>query len=440
MTVPAPSSASSPNPAEPTAGALTSLDVSYGGELLLADGQHLQGRIDAKRIVIPASATVIADGDLLLNSEHDIVIEGRLVAADRNDEEGIDAPRIELFARTTIELWGSIEGGRGLDQRDVAPARSHGIAGGDGSDIVLSAPVVWVDGLVRAGDGGHGGAGAAGGNGGMLTIVGAFLTHTADDDYEAIGGAGAPGGVNLNPRAAGGKGGDGGAVVLLEHAGGENELLMLLGEPAALAKPSRAFRDGALSDEDAVPPAACQDGANGIVGGDAIGGAGANGAAGAAGNAAFPNGGAGSNGGNGGAAVGGQGGAGKAGDNCCLVPAAGGNGGTGGVGGTGTGGPGGSGGPGGAAFGAGVGGNGGAGGNGGTGFGGMGGNGGAGGPGIPPGLGGAAGPAGPGVGGIGGQGGVGGAGAPAGANGQGGAGGAAKPGKAGVAGPLGAGC
>jgi len=417
------------------------MHVSFAGDLVLSDGQRLQGRVDAKRIVIPASATVVVDDDLLLNSELDIVIEGRLVARDRSAVEGLSAgPRIELFSRTTIEVWGAIEGGRGVDYSDTAPMESLGRIGGDGSDVVLSAPAVYVDGQVRSGAGGRGGTQAHGGNGGTLTIVGAFLTHSDDADYEAFGGDGAMGGDALLPTQRPGDSGDGGAVLVLDHPDTENYFELLDDQHAETDPVARSFGYRAFMLDDAIPPAKCEDGAAGPVGADSLGGQGAPGVNGTPGSAQSQNGGPGSDGGKGGPATGGKGKNGFGGQDCCHVPAAGGNGGPGGGGGDGTGGKGGVGGKGGNAYANQTGGNGGNGGNGGDGTGGDGGDGGKGGPGVGPGGGGLGGPPGGSTAGAGGKGGKGGSGNPNGTAGNTGGTGASLAGNPGITGLIGDGC
>ncbi|MEM7308439.1 MAG: hypothetical protein AAF682_17290 [Planctomycetota bacterium] len=397
-------------------------------EILLADGQSISGRLVANRIVVPAGATVRADDNLVLEAT-EIVVEGRIVARDREEccvaRNGVG---VELHAGSTIRISGAIVGGRGKDAAAVATE------GGRGSDILLNAPVVWADGVVSAGAGGQSGPLARGGDGGDVLIVGMFLERHPDEEPEAVGGAGAPGGMSL-PGQPGGAGGDGGDVLVLEHVDSARFFLPSEGQ-APVAGP----RDSWFFDDGAVLLDACPAGVPGAAGADKVGGDGGPGAPGANGTPGFPNGSDGSKGGKGGDANGTDGSNGGTGADCCHIPAAGGAGGQGGRGGNGTSGDGGPGGAGGNAWGMGAGGKGGDGGDGGNATGGNGGDGGDGGPGIPGGAAGLGGAGGVGAGGAGGQPGAGGLGMPNGAAGAPGVQGAVFSGTPGTPGTGGPGC
>lgn len=397
--------------------------VLWGFENPVHDSNEvtLSGTHRVPSFEVPEGVTIEVEEDLLIISEGSISIDGLLIVRNRNPEDRLDGARIELYAATEIEVGpeGAIRGGAG------GGALYQSERGNSGSSIILSAPTVWIDGVVQAGAGGRG---QTGGDGGTVRIRGNYITHRKGNPYSSNG-----------QRMWGAIGGDGG----LWGGNGGDVITEVCSQPRAVSsacdgRGSVAASQTALHLWDDPPP-----GTDGAAGGGSQGGVGATGAPGANGSSISPSGQPGGVGGVGGSVTGGNGqGGGQGGGGC---PGAGGTGGAGGAGGTGTGGIGGAGGQGGNAYEdpsthepQGPGGNGGAGGSGGTGTGGNGGNGGAGGPNA--GNGGAGGAAGNGVAGPGGQGGAGGSGTTPGTPGQAGGSGGAASGSAGAHGAVGPGC
>ncbi|MEM7305284.1 MAG: hypothetical protein AAF682_01375 [Planctomycetota bacterium] len=165
----------------------------------------LSGTVRVDSFEIPADQKVLVGDDLVLVSGSTIRIDGDLIARDRSGDEAAAGPRIELHAASEITIGsdGRVLGGRGAEQPDRTER------GYDGSSITLAAPVVWIDGVARGGDGG---AGSRGGDGGSVHIYGHYWTHRhfkaglswEENGHGAIGGKGGTGGSGLgNPGIAG---------------------------------------------------------------------------------------------------------------------------------------------------------------------------------------------------------------------------------------------
>lgn len=134
---------------------------------------HLQ--VDVFRV--PAGETLWVDGDLWISAATGIAIDGRLVARDAAELGLQDAPNIELVSALAIDVPGEIIGGRGADAQRTR--------GGDGSSVVLAAPLVRVHGRVVAGAGGEGGRSLPGGNGGDALVHG-YLEGSGEADHVAL--------------------------------------------------------------------------------------------------------------------------------------------------------------------------------------------------------------------------------------------------------------
>ncbi len=373
--------------------------------LTLADGQVLSGTVVGDEILIPGGATVLAEEDLLLSARSTLSIRGTLRATDRAGTDSVsDGVRLVLESGGVMLIDGEVLGGRGGCVVADGALASLGLAGGRGSDITLSAPLIEVSGHVVAGRGGRSGAHTKGPAGGDVLVEGICVKGDGARGTQLHGGAGGEAGATVDPTVAAGPGGDGGWVHRSRH-------------PRESEDQTSAVRPwSALPEASALIPE-CEPGSAGQAGADSCGGQGADGAAGANGSSASPAGGTGGVGGAGGGTdaapiTGGTGGTGGAGEGCCSPPQDGKDGGAGGTGGKGSGGKGGRGGRGGDGFWdpdrqayTGPNGHGGNGGPGGEGRGGRGGDGGRGSDGDPPGSGGPGGAGGVSAGGAGGDGG-----------------------------------
>jgi len=181
-------------------------------DVTLQDGDHFQGLLEADDVLIPQGATVWVDNDLLIHASGNVSIEGTLRAIDRGDDESKAAPGIAIVAQSTIDITGSVLGGRGKSYPQTIECT--GIEGGRGSDLLMRAPVINVNGIVRAGSGGHGGAGAKAGDGGSAQLFGLTLSRDASAQNGVYGGAGGDG-LNWNAlTGVAAAGGDGGEVFL----------------------------------------------------------------------------------------------------------------------------------------------------------------------------------------------------------------------------------
>lgn len=390
-----------------------------------AHASTLHGSVHLDAFHVNVGEELVVDGDLELIVETSALVEGTIRVTRDPKVTSVDAPNLILRAGQSISVTGSILGAAG------GPVPAPGAHGGNGSSITLHAPIVWIDGAVRGGDGGLGGKAIGDsqvnttGKGGAVDMYGYYVTHRPvaeqphsckEATWGAIGGCGNPGGhaIAWGP--------------LPEHL---SFRALEASDPTPASKRSESdHAAAALAIE-------CPAGTVGTPGGPSTGGTGANGLAGQNGSPAAPNGQPGTNGAQGAEGVGGNGGNGSNGADCC--PEHGAAGGTGGTGGAGTGGDGGKGGDGGNGHAPnGAGGNGGSGGSGGLGKGGNGGNGGNGG--AKHGGGGSGGVSQQGTPGNPGTGGAGGTGTPAGTNGPTGGGGGAASGNSGNAGNVGGIC
>lgn len=125
--------------------------------------KHVSGLIRAEDWRVGPDELVWVDDDLRIEASGEIAIEGQLLAVDREaDALRSDGVHIELVAGKQISISGQIRGGRGADRLGADGQ------GGNGSDIVLRAPLVRNTGLVSGGDGGRSGSlqakGSRGGN------------------------------------------------------------------------------------------------------------------------------------------------------------------------------------------------------------------------------------------------------------------------------------
>lgn len=331
--------------------------------------RELHGYVHESAVVVPSGTDLWVSDDLVLSSDSTIVIEGTIRVMDRDPKHGAaNGPVLELRAKQGVFIarGGAILGGNGRSGRAEHPA------GGVGSHIVIYAPVSWIDGTVRAGDGGDALAterGCHGGSGGAVDVFGSAFTHRALSEH-----------VPFRPDTFGIIGGDGG------YPAGNGGDAMVHDDPTEVAT-AVVWNPLTMSVAGAALPGpifACSDApADGGAGSPAIGGGGGYGETGDPGSSTAPDGKPGKVGGKGGDATGGAGDPGTPGANCCAQsPNTGGTGGKGGPGGPGTGGIGGHGGLGGSGWSGGTA-NGGPGGPGGVGGTGTGGTRGAGGPGGP---------------------------------------------------------
>ncbi len=280
------------------------------GDTVLRDGDIVRGDLFVDTLRIPEDATVWVDGELNIAATGLVRIQGRLVAFDAGPLGRLDAPSIRIHSNLVIDVPGTILGGSGTDGSDTE--------GGRGSNVTLSAPLVYIDGSAQAGSAGRGGAGRAGGRGGDARVDGYFLVRQPSDDHVSLrSGRGGDGGY---PGGDGGESGDAVAFVSAE-----------LRESISGSMPAIAAALSGLAAEDPPPGQGCANGTPGGDGGNSASGNGGEGADSAHGTAGSP---AGSNGGDGrksGDCTGGDGLNANPGLDCC--PNTGGTGGKGGKGG-----------------------------------------------------------------------------------------------------------
>lgn len=167
----------------------------------------LGGTLQVGDFRVPAGETWWVEADLVVVSAGPIAIDGRLVARDAAELGVQDAPRIELVSGVAIDVPGELLGGRGADVQRTR--------GGNGSDVVLRAPWVRVEGRVVGGSGGRGGLSLPGGKGGDALVHGQLEGSGEPGQVALRSGAGGPGGAN------GGEGGRSGAAIAHVPADGE---------------------------------------------------------------------------------------------------------------------------------------------------------------------------------------------------------------------------
>ena len=176
------------------------------GESVTSGSGLIGGEYHVDEFFVSSAERLLYDGDLIVRSDGDIVIEGEIIglAEGLSSRGSVHAPTLVLESQTSISVKGVIRGSDGrhgslssigevlLGQRRVDTIASEPVAdgalreslergffsgdpgiafvGGDGGSIVLRAPVVWVDGLVQAGNGGDGGPCGRGGAGGAVEL------------------------------------------------------------------------------------------------------------------------------------------------------------------------------------------------------------------------------------------------------------------------------
>lgn len=239
------------------------LSAAAGPEDGIWSGGDVSGEHSFGDLLVPLGAVVHVRGDLIVHAAGDIRIEGDLIVDDANDSATpvTDAARVEIYAQKSLFISGNILGGIGIDHEYVPGLVSTpALEGGGGSDIILSAPDLYVTGLVQCGNGGSGGYLGAGGNGGGLTLVGAPKSTHGVSNEEA---AAVPLKVTfrLGSGGYGWPGGDGGPGYWFPH---ESSLVA-----------SSDDRDDGGSSENYTDAEPCHDGAVGASAGVTDGGQGA---------------------------------------------------------------------------------------------------------------------------------------------------------------------
>lgn len=334
-------------------------DPGHSADRTVVEGEVLRGVMSVQRFHVPEGITAFVDEDFEVLASDSIRIEGRLEVSGDEARTAPAAPSLTLSAGALLEITGTVEAvSAHLGVQTEGPGLASG-NGRPGTDIVLQAPVILVDGVVRAGPGEQGSSGRQGGKGGSVLVIGQTLTRTTGNGETGIfGGAGGAGGPVGRGFRDGLPGGDGGDVLAVEPPEGDRafaefvlstyDLGDLSAAPASDSGPGSSFHFGPGFDD---PPPICISGAKGADAGFFYGGPGGMGSPGTAGTPASPNGGVGGVGGNGGVSIGTKGGDGLDGADCCSEPnVKGGRGGAGGIGCIVTGGVGGTGGTGGAGY------------------------------------------------------------------------------------------
>ena len=178
--------------------------------VILDDSTLITSDIFAETVTIAAGSNVTIYDNITIYAKR-IIINGTMESVSTYYVTGKAAPRIVLMAEESIAIRGNMTGGKALS------GEHQGEAGQGGTDIILDAPIVFINGIVRAGDGGDGGTAANGGGGGSVIVFGMSVT---EDGYDGtiIGGRGGfsgqitPDTIGLAPFVSSGSGGD--AVVL----------------------------------------------------------------------------------------------------------------------------------------------------------------------------------------------------------------------------------
>ena len=159
----------------------------------------ISGMLTTDVFHVPAGETVWVDADLSISAGTAIVIDGRLVARDAAALGLQDAPHIELVCGLAIDVTGEVLGGRGADAQHTR--------GGNGSNVVITAPYTRILGQIVAGSGGEGGRSMPGGRGGDALVNGVYEGDGEPGHFGLRSGAGGRGGY------PGGDGGPGGAAI-----------------------------------------------------------------------------------------------------------------------------------------------------------------------------------------------------------------------------------
>jgi|GEM_PF-1573026 len=168
----------------------------------IVDGEVLSGRLDVDTLVIPLGFTVYAEADLEISARGLVRIEGRLIAFDADSLGTLDAPDIRITSPVVVDIPGSVMGGKGKCPGTEAKD------GGQGSSIMIHAPITYIDGVVDAGPGGDGGYAHSGRRGGDARVEGYCIVRAwSATHFSLVGGRGGQPGL-----PGGDSGGSGDAI------------------------------------------------------------------------------------------------------------------------------------------------------------------------------------------------------------------------------------
>ncbi|HKX45413.1 MAG TPA: hypothetical protein VJP77_01810 [Planctomycetota bacterium] len=168
--------------------------------VVLADGQVISGRIEARKITVPEGATVRYAGDTTLHAEW-ICVHGDLLGTTPRADgppEGVAPAEVQVEPGTLrlvagrevhVAVGSELHGGDAPSMADW-PDTFRGRAAAAGGSVVLDAPYILVDGQVVGGRGGYAAPGGDGGKGGSVWFRDGVQTYNEGPESELVGGAG----------------------------------------------------------------------------------------------------------------------------------------------------------------------------------------------------------------------------------------------------------
>jgi len=299
--------------------------------------REVKGWLDLEELYVPAGETVWVTGDVTIRTQGELRIDGRLRVRPGTSSAGsLDAADITLVSESRLVIAGQVLGAHGLRAFDgPATVKNCTRQGGAGTDLFLEAPLIQVDGIGVAGNGGVSGPNTKAPRGGDVEVRGTAVTHTiaqhtACDGTSLLSGlyggrGGKHSGASVTHKLPPGTGGDGGSVFVSPRGMALAYETQVTMTSSLLVSPLSQQKQGLGSSVSAGTGITGKDGTNGI------GGPGTEGATGAPGSVNHPNGQHGRQGGAGGSVSGTNGQRGGDGQDRCPD----GSGGAGGVGGAG---------------------------------------------------------------------------------------------------------
>jgi hypothetical protein len=181
-----------------------------------------QGPKVVDRFHLIAGDTYWLEEDFELEARREVIVEGRLLGALRADSGDSKGVSIKITSNEAIIIRGDIIAGMGAAAYSGMTDRTTCVLkGGAGGDVVLSAPLILVDGRIMAGAGGVSGPNAEAPAGGVVRTQGTVLTTREDprksnespwayrDRLGRPGGFGLFGGAGGSHRESTGHGGAG---------------------------------------------------------------------------------------------------------------------------------------------------------------------------------------------------------------------------------------
>lgn len=155
------------------------------GDYVAKHEERLAGWMTVESFHVPVGCRVYIDEDVSLHARKRIVIEGNLILRDRTlNDVNADAPDLRMTSEGSIFVLGQIAGGKGRSFAGRKLEESAGQRGGDGSSIMIAAPVCSIHSRITGGWPGSSGPGTDGAHAGEILIYGDRAT---DDQLRAAG-------------------------------------------------------------------------------------------------------------------------------------------------------------------------------------------------------------------------------------------------------------